>query len=43
MAKSIPGGLERKLSMDRNLFMSSQEAKDYGIIDGIFGGGELRT
>jgi len=28
--------------MDRNLFMSSQEAKDYGIIDGIFGG-ELRT
>ena len=29
--------------MDRNLFMSSQEAKDYGIIDGIFGGGELRT
>lgn len=28
--------------MDRNLFMSSQEAKNYGIIDGIFDG-ELRT
>jgi len=28
--------------MDRNLFMSSQEAKDYGIIDHIFTG-QLRT
>jgi ATP-dependent Clp protease protease subunit len=28
--------------MDRNLFMSSQEAKNYGIIDSIFDG-ELRT
>lgn len=28
--------------MDRNLFMSAQEAKEYGIIDSIFEGG-LRT
>jgi ATP-dependent Clp protease protease subunit len=28
--------------MDRNLFMSAQDAKAYGIIDSIFEGG-LRT
>lgn len=43
MAKHTGRSREKiERDMDRNLFMSSQEAKDYGIIDSIFEG-ELRT